>query len=536
MQFTMFLLRLAVFCGLLASGLGCEAAESASSASETGILTPPGAAFPRINGARIFGLRPGSPLLYRMPVTGQRPIHYEAEGLPDGLRINQESGFITGILHQTGTYRIRLIATNALGSAHLDWRLICGDRLALTPPMGWNSYNCWGNNISQEKVLSSANAMVSSGLIEHGWSYVNIDDGWQGERGGRLNALQPNAKFPDLPGMVATLHALGLKFGIYSTPWRGTYAGFAGSGCDRADGQYDWILEGMTNADYRIGRTEEEWTKLRPQNWCFGKNSFVDADAQQWVNWGVDFLKYDWYPYDVPSIDAVLGAIRSKPRDIVLSLSNNGHFEQAGDWAARANQWRTTQDIWDSWDSLNDRGFNEDRWAGYSGPGHWIDPDMLVVGRLGFGTALRPSNLTRDEQYTQISLWALLSAPLILGCDLAALDPFTLSLLSNDEVIELDQDPLGRQATQCFNDGPRVVYGKMLEDGSMALGLFNRGTTRTNVVAHWYHLPMPITGEYRVRDVWRQKDLGTYVGSYNNSINYEVAPHGVVLLRLIPKP
>ena len=498
------------------------------------ILTPPPPAEPRINGPRVFGVRPGSAFLFSIPATGERPMRFAAEGLPAGLTLDPATGSITGSLGTPGEHIVTLVAVNGRGTARRPLRIRVGETISLTPPMGWNSWNCWGGAVSQDKVLSSARAMVDRGLQQHGWSYINIDDGWQGRRGGPFGAIQPNAKFPDMRALADEVHRLGLRFGIYSTPWRGTYAGHIGSSADNAAGTYAWQQSGEHNADDRIGRTDEVWDYARREHWQDGAVSMIDRDIQQWVAWGVDYLKYDWYPIDAHTIEAVLAPLRANSRDIVLSLSNNAHYDQAADWARLANAWRTTQDIHDSWPRVVEIGFAQDRWAPYHGPGHWNDPDMLVLGRVGWGPTVRPTRLTPDEQYAHMSLWCLLSAPLLLGCDLASLDDFTLSLLTNDEVLAINQDPLGRQATQMFNDGTRVVYVKSLEDGSLAIGLFNLGAKPTTVSAYWYQMPRPLTGTYRMRDVWRQKDIGTYTGEYHATVSAEVAPHGVVLVQLIP--
>ena len=215
------------------------------------ILTPKPAATPRINGAKVFGLRPGSPCLYTIAATGDRPMTFSAEGLPKGLKLDSATGRITGTLKKKGTYHIMLKATNDKGSYERDLRIVVGDNLALTPPMGWNSWNCWARDVTQEQVLSSARAMVESGLVNHGWTYINIDDGWQGERGGKYNAIQPNTKFPDMKALTREVHDMGLKLGIYSVPWVGTYAAHIGSYSDNADGVNQWIKDGLHNEHFR---------------------------------------------------------------------------------------------------------------------------------------------------------------------------------------------------------------------------------------------------------------------------------------------
>jgi alpha-galactosidase len=519
---------------IIATGLLAATAAN-SEAAEPYILTPPAPPTPRVNGPGVFGVRPGSPFLYSIPATGTRPMTFAVEGLPRGLRLDAATGQITGRLTQAGEYSVTLRATNALGQGQKKFRIVAGDKIALTPPMGWSSWNCWGDAVSQEKVLSSARALSEKGLREHGWTYINIDDGWQGPRGGKFNAIQPNKKFPDMKKLGDDIHGLGLKFGIYSGPWRGTYAGYLGSSSDNADGTYDWVKSGDVNEFYKLNKDPNApGAKPNWVNWTFGKYSFAKQDARQWAEWNIDYVKYDWFPNDVPHVKEMSDALRQPGRDVVYSLSNTAIYDNAADYVRLANLWRTTGDINDSWNSVNRIGFLQDRWAAHTGPGHWGDADMLVVGMVGWGPRLHPSNLTPDEQYSHISLWSLLSAPLLIGCDISQMDDFTLGLLTNDEVIAIDQDSLGKQATQIVNDGNKVIYAKTLEDGSYALGLFNRGDAETTIVVNWGPWGTLATADgaakFVVRDLWRQKDLGEFKSKFES----KVPAHGVTLVRLIP--
>ena len=496
-------------------------------APDPGILTPPPNPTPRINGPSIFGARPGSPFLYTVPATGTRPMTYAADGLPPGLALDSATGRITGSLTQPGEYRVTLHATNALGKADKPFRIVIGDTIALTPPMGWSSWNCLGDSVSQAKVLETAHAIVDKGLNQHGWTYVNIDDGWQGPRGGPHNALQPNPKFPDMKGLVDQVHGMGLKFGIYSTPWALSYAGYAGSGCTNASGIYDWIADGNHNDNFKqqwkhTAKTDDKKKQAKDK---LPVISFAANDAAQWADWGVDYLKYDWYLNDVTATDTMSTALRKSGRDVVFSLSNSAPFEYAADWARLANCWRTTGDIEDSWKSVSKIGFNQAKWAPFAGPGHWNDPDMLIAGTVGWGKP-KPTTLTHDEQYTHISLWCLLSAPLLVGCDLAKLDDFTVNLLSNDEVLDVDQDALGKEATPVYQDKEYAIYMKPMEDGSCAVGLFNLSGKPQKIETKWSDLKLD--GPQRVRDLWRQKDAGVFANGFSS----EVGPHGVMLIRV----
>jgi alpha-galactosidase len=257
---------------------------------------------------------------------------------------------------------------------------------------------------------------------------------------------------------------------------------------------------------------------------------FSDADAKQWAEWGIDYVKHDWKPNDPPTTERILKGLLACGRDIVLSLSNEAPFEHAAEWARLSNLWRTTGDIQATWEAVSRIGFSQDRWAPYAGPGHWIDPDMLQIGMIGvpntYVRTLKPTVLTPDEQYTQVSLWSLLAAPLLLSCDIETMDDFTLSLVTNDEVIDVNQDPLGKSGVPVSRAGGLEVWAKPMEDGSKAVGLFNRSDQEATVAARWSDLG--VRGRQKVRDLWRQIDLGVFEGQFQT----KVARHGVVLVRV----
>ncbi len=483
------------------------------------ILTPPAPAAPRINGAKIFGVRPGSPFLFAIPATGERPMKFSADNLPRGLKLDARAGRITGKLKKPGKFNVTLRAKNKLGVAEETFRIVCGDAVALTPPMGWNSWNCFASAVSADKVKRAADALVKSGLAQHGWTYINIDDYWQNHRNSKDPTLRgpfrdgkgnivPNARFPDMKGLAAYIHGLGLKAGLYSSPGPWTCGGCAGS----------WQHE--------------------------------EQDAKTYAAWGFDYLKYDWCSYGQTDTNRTWptaeqrkqfeteflkqpyrmmhDALAKQTRDIVFSLCQYG-MGNVWEWGAEVggNCWRTTGDITDTWKSMSNIGFKQDQAAPFAGPGHWNDPDMLVVGQVGWGKP-HPTRLTPDEQYTHISLWCLLSAPLLIGCDLEKLDDFTLGLLGNDEVLAVDQDSLGKEATCVSSNGTLRVFAKDLDDGTKAVGLFNLGTTNATVTANWTDLKL--TSPQRVRDLWRQKDTGVFADKFEAT----VAPHGVVLVRIFP--
>jgi len=500
--------------------LFCACRLAAAPVEGAAILTPVAPPQPRINGPSVFGVRPGSPLLYSIPATGNRPISFSATGLPPGAAVDAATGRISGVAPSAPReYRVVLAASNAAGKATRTLTIKVGEAISLTPAMGWNSWNCWAGAVDQAKVMQSARAMVRFGLDQHGWTYINIDDTWQGARGGPDHAIQPNAKFPDLKALCDAIHALGLKAGIYSTPWTTSYASYIGGSAENPAG--DWTKPHLTRDEKRKVINH----KIMP--YAVGQYHFMVADARQWAAWGFDYLKYDWNPIEAPDVAEMAEALRHSGRDFIYSLSNSAPFPGAADWAKLSNSWRTRGDIRDNWTSMWGEGYNEEKWREFAGPGHWNDPDMFEVGWVGGGPNLHASRLTPDEQYTHVSLWCLLAAPLLIGCDLDRLDPFAVGLLTNDEVLALDQDALGIQARRLAGEAEvrgGVVYAKPLEDGSWAVGLFNPSDHPATVRVSWSDLGLD--GTKRVRDLWRQKSLGEHSGGFNA----EVAAHGVVLI------
>lgn len=516
-------------------------AQSAPDSLKAYILTPPPPETPRINGPKIFGVRPGNPFLYQIPATGIRPMEFSVDGLPEGLKLDPKTGQITGTLSKAGEYPVVFRAKNSKGSAEKKFKIVVGETIALTPPMGWNSWNAYHASVTGENVIRAARAMVEKGLINHGWTYVNIDDAWQSKRSGPFNAIQPNEKFPDLPKMCEEIHAMGLKIGIYSGPWVTTYAGYVGGSADNPEGI--WPPKKDSTAGENRGRRR-----------ILGKYSFAENDAKQWAAWGIDYLKYDWNPKSTTppetfdqfhkNTETMAKALRSSGRDIVFSYSNSMPIEWIEDQSKMLNCWRTTGDINDSWQSMATKAFYipipkgeidpkgppSDKWAPYAGPGRWNDPDMMVLGVVNFGGKQHPTRLTPDEQYLHMTQWCMAAAPLLLGCDLDKLDEFTLSLITNDEVLAINQDILGKHATVASNDSNRLlVYVKPLEDGSKAVALYNIGRTPAKITANWADLKL--SGKQKVRDLWRQKDLGVFTDKFEAQVNQ----HGVVLVKISPE-
>ncbi|HZT31011.1 MAG TPA: putative Ig domain-containing protein [Bryobacteraceae bacterium] len=472
----------------------------------------PAADAPRINGPKVYGVHPARPFLYTIPATGPRPMKFSARGLPRSLKLDSNTGRITGTSPERGEYTVTLRARNSHGTAERAFRIVSGDTLALTPPMGWSTWYMAYAQISDQLVRAQADAMVSSGLIQHGYSYINIDDGWNvkpgspdpevggAARDGEGNLL-PNKKFPDMKALCDYVHSKGLKIGIYIGPGPLTCAGYEAS----------------------YGHEEQ--------------------DARQFARWGFDFLKYDLCSYrklikDRNSVEenekpylAMHAALEKLDRDFVYNLCQYG-LANVWEWGRRAggNFWRTTGDVGSAkaglWERVSEVGFSQAGKEKWAGPGGWNDPDNLLIGQILWHRKLQPTPLTADEQYSYVTLWSILAAPLVFGGDMTKLDDFTLDLLTNDEVIDINQDVLGRQGAPVWKSGDTEVWAKDLADGSKAAALFNRGESEADVAARWRDLS--IRGKQAVRDVWSHTDLGEYDGEFRARL----PKHGSRMLRL----
>jgi len=363
--------------------------------------------------------------------------------------------------------------------------------IASTPPMGWNSWNKFGCNIDEVKIRAVADAMSSSGMKEAGYQYVVIDDCWQKDRAADGTIQADPERFPSgIKALADYVHSRGLKFGLYSDAGAKTCGGRPGS------------------AGYEF------------------------QDARTWASWGVDYVKYDWCYTGTRDAEAaytlMAKALRASGRDIVLSICEWGDNKPA-EWAYKAGHlWRTTGDIRDSWDK--DEGYshsflwildhNADLWKN-SGPNQWNDPDMLEVGNGG---------MTDTEYRAHFSLWAMLAAPLIAGNDLSTMDKATLDILTNRDIIAVDQDALGQQARRVAKDGDFEIWVRPLTGGDRAVVLFNRSSAAKVMSVDWDALQMPAAMKASVKDLWSRAVKKGVKGSYSA----EVAPHGVVMIRVTP--
>ncbi|MDR2038954.1 MAG: NPCBM/NEW2 domain-containing protein [Bacteroidales bacterium] len=478
------------------------------------ILTPKPSEIPRINGAKIFGASAGKPFLFTIATTGKRPMTFQAEGLPEGLVLDEGRGIITGKCQKNGRYNVKVTAKNEKGQCSDDIEIVVGESLALTPHMGWNSWYIYGPWVTQKNMEESAKAMYDEGLVNFGYMYVNIDDGWEIKVGSddpvvggnvreKNGTIRTNKKFPYMKAMTDYIHSLGFKAGLYSSPGVMTCAGYAGS----------------------LGHEAR--------------------DVKTFSDWGFDFLKYDWCSYSREVEKPVSLAECRKPyeligklckeadRDIVLNMCQYG-MGDVWKWGREVggHSWRTTGDIngggTDLISNMFNIGFFQEKLKNYSGPGGWNDPDYLLVGNIydWDSSKIKRCPFSPSEQYTYMTLWSILSVPLIFSGDLTSLDDFTKNILCNAEVIDVNQDKLGKQGYCIYNKELIEIWQKELSDGSKAMAVFNRRPVESEISIRWDELGFD--SEQVLRDLWRQKD----VGKTGENGSFKIPRHGCMFFKV----
>lgn len=475
------------------------------------LLTPKPGPAPRVNGPTVYGVRPGRPFLYRIPAQGERPMTFAADNLPAGLSLDAQTGIITGTNPERGEYKVTFTARNKHGRSRRPFKIVSGDTLSLTPSMGWNHWYAHYQRITDAMMREAADLMVSSGMADVGYQYVNIDDCWMNTDGGNDPArigpfrdsagnLLPNRHFPDMKALADYIHSKGLKAGLYTSPGPKTCAGFAGS--------YEHEAQ----------------------------------DARRFAAWGYDFLKYDWCSYrrvagtpppleDYKKPYILMGSLlKQQPRDMLFNLCQYGMGE-VWKWGAEVGgqSWRTAGDLGVELNRMFEVALKNCEHRDYQKPGAWNDPDYIQIGWIGNargGGLPAPCAMSPTEQYSFMSMWALMASPLFYSGDMTRLDEFTLNVLCNPEVIEVDQDPLGQCARVVTLSDDAFFMVKELEDGSKAVGLGNRGLETATVAASWKDLGLK--GSCQVRDLWRHKDLGRFTDRFKS----EVRARGLVLVRI----
>lgn len=498
------------------------------------ILTPKPGKSPKINGPEVYGCTPNKPLVYRIPTQGERPIKFKADNLPASVQLDAENGILNGMTPETnGEYTINITAENSHGMDSRDIILKVGNTLALTPPMGWNHWYTHYHFVTDEHIRNAATAMVQRGMADVGYNYVSIDDCWMRiesdfveramkrkrranvnlDTAARMGAsrdadgrILTNEEFPDMNLLTQHIHGYGLKAGIYTSPGPRTCQEFEGS----------WQHE--------------------------------EIDAKTFAGWGFDLLKYDWCryrevfndPFNEDNLDEFVkpykkmgDILKKQNRDIVHNLCQYG-MADVWKWGKQTgHSWRTGGDLGHT--ILEGGIYNiAEKTIGigeYNGPGGWNDPDYLIMGKWRSpdykGGDIVQIDLTPNEQYSYMSLWCMMACPLFFSGDMDALDDFTLNVITNTEMIAVNQDVLGKCAEPMRMGDKAWILKKVLADGSIVVGVFdiaNNGDQNINLDLK----ELGLDGIFKARDLWRQKEIG----SLSDKISIAVGARGCAILKL----
>ncbi|HEY5957088.1 MAG TPA: putative Ig domain-containing protein, partial [Polyangiaceae bacterium] len=487
----------------------------------------------------IIGSKPGSPLLYTVPATGQSPLSFAATGLPSGLTIDAASGAISGTTPAAGSYPIAVTVTNGSGTATATLTLTAGATLSLTPPMGWNSYDSFGANVKESDVLAAAKAMKTT-LAPYGWNAVVIDYLWYDseqkiDANGRW--LPSIAKFPSATGdlgfkpLADQIHALGLSFGIHLM-----------RGIPRKSFTANSPIANSTYTASQAGNASDTCSWDNHMYGVRGDNdagkAWYDSIYAQYASWGVDFVKVDdmMNPYGgnvlhTAEVQAVAASIAKTGRSMVLSLSPGPNQpKDVSVLNANANMWRTVNDFWDTngLSNISDEFTAAYNWSITTGitRGHWPDADMLPLGTIGN----RACAFSHNQQVMVMTLWTIMPSPLIFGGQPTKLssDAWTLALLTNEEVLAVNQDALGSRGKRIAQTGTTEVWTKDLSGGRKAVALFNLGTQDATVSATFAQIG--VSGTPAVRDLWHRAD----VTGMTNQISVNVPHEGALMYTLTP--
>lgn len=498
------------------------------SVDEKEILTPLPGNTPRINGPKIYGARPGRIFLYRIPCQGKRPFKFKVTNLPEGLVLDSEKGIITGTVPSTkGQYEMVFSVQNKYGKASRTFKLVVGDKLALTPPTGWNTWGGHMIKVSDELIRETADIFDEKGFADVGYQYISIDDCWmrinpdvlasfgksyrdkyegfdytgvEGEVRDVNGNVLPNVHFPDMKATTDYVHSKGLKAGIYSSPGRLT--------CQKFEASFD----------------------------------HQQQDADQYAMWGFDLLKYDlctgsiglckireenpgysqsqyWKP--------MAEYIQTQDRDILFNLCQYGR-EDPWKWAPSLGiqSWRIGGDLNHHVETYFDQALRlATELREYSGPGHWNDPDFLYIHKIRdyrkMANPVVEIPLSTNQRYQYATLWSVICAPFFFSCNINEMDEFTIRLLTNADVLNINQDESGHVGKVVLNENGKVVFLKNLADNTKAVAVFNRNEKEDIITVNWEDVEACCL--QKVYDVWRQKDLGIYKGG----IDVKLSANGV---------
>lgn len=494
---------------------------------ENEILTPlPGPAL-RINGPKIYGVRPNKKILYRIPCQGERPVDFEIAGLPEGLVLDEDQGIISGVSpSEKGEYLLKIIAKNGHGEASRDLKLVVGDKIALTPPAGWNS---WGGHmlmITDEIMRKTADLFVEQGLADVGFQYISVDDCWMkmspdayfnrpqgkieqhegfdyeglvGEVRDVKGNIIPNKNFPDMKALTDYIHSYGLKVGLYSSPGFATCQRFAGS-------LYHEALDARQYAEWGFD--------LLKYDLCMGRERLNEFEAN-----GMDQADF-WEP--------MAKYLRIQDRDIFYNLCQYGQ-ENPWTWAPGLSiqSWRIGGDLNHNVENYFEQALRiATDLREYSKPGQWNDPDFMYIDKLTDHRKMvappKDIPLNTNERYQYVTLWSVVAAPFFFSCNINEINEFTVRLLANADVLNINQDELGYVGKVIRDSNQEVVILKKLANGSLAVAVFNRDPeNERNIKIAWGEI-----GEYSemsVYDVWRQKEIG----KMKSGMNVKLSADGV---------
>ena len=461
---------------------------------------------PKINAPSVFGASPKKPFLFRIPVTGQRPVTFGAKNLPKGLVL--ENNIIRGKVMEEGDYRVTLWAENALGKAEKEITLeIRPANVLVTPLLGFTTWNAFGSEVTQKDVENVAQKLIDLGIAEYGYRYVNLDSGWQHEYGGEFDAVMPNAKFPDMKKMTDRLHALGFKAGIYSTPMLTAW------GCPK---EFESI-PGCTTGEPDIRFTSE--------NGGIGTIHKEKGNALQWNAWGFDYLKYDWKPTDTYNAELMRRELLKLDRDFGYCVTIRAIKEYAEYWSNYVNSYRSCPDTHREWPNLIKIYRSYFDFVKHVKKGHYPDLDLLDLGTCRC-EAVR-GEFSEDEQITAFSVRAFLGSPIQISSTLENADEFELSLYCNEEILAINQDGAFHTALPIYqdekDDSILDVFEKKTEDSRFAYAFFNMGETKQTV-------SVLFDGKARLRDAWAKEDLQP-----SDFLELEMMPHTVRILKATQK-
>ena len=456
---------------------------------------------PKIMMPSVYGFSTGKEMFYTVPVIGKRPIHISVRNLPDGLCFTD--GKFSGKIDADVEYSVTVIAENELGRAEKEVRLsVAPDNLLRTPLMGFTTWNAYESAVSAEKVLRAAHLMRDLGIAEYGYGYINLDSGWQKEYGGKYDAVMPNEKFPDMKAMYDEIHSLGFHGGIYSTPMLTAW------GCPREYGSVPGCTVGEPDILYTM------------QNGGIGVVRKEENNVRQWVEWGVDYLKYDWTPTDPHNAEFMKKELRAAERDIAFCATVSASDAYGRYWQKNCSSWRDNCDSVPYFSNIRNRFDTVDKWENFVCAGHFYDLDMLAIGRQDLFSEL-PS-LSENEELAEYTMTAFFSSPIQLSCHLDKLTEFEFDMICNDEIIEINQDSLASypKLQKTYGQRDTVIYRRELCNGDFAVAVFNMGDT---AFSDTYELG----GMYRVRDVWAKENIGTA-----DRLEIELMPHSAAVYRM----